>query len=201
MKTGDSINAYNSQTATSYTLRITSSSPSSNQVSFLPLMPGSIGLNRIEIIPDPHHAYSNLTISCGTGGAVQVINLSAWKANSNVFFETYDNIYCFGTNVTITSSNVVSNVITVTPGLPGPLTNEPFQIYKRPSLRTTMANSLRFFNYKDTGPIQRVLVLAGGSGYTGDVTLTAQANSRITSLGIIGKLSIVRPGYGYVVIS
>lgn len=198
MKTGDSINAYNSQTATSYTLRITSSSPSSNNISFLPLIPGSVGLNRIVVIPEPFNAYSNLTISCGAGTPT-LINLSAWKANSNVFFETYDNIFCFGTNVMIMSSNSRTSQLIVNPGLPGPLTNQPFQIMKRPNVKTTLANSMVYFTYANTGPIQRVVVLAGGNNYTGNINLTAVANTRIKNLGILGKMAIVRPGYGYTV--
>ena len=205
IKTGDSINAYNSQTATSYVLKITSSSSTSNQVSFTPLMPGSVGLNRIEVIPEPHHAKSNLTISCGIGAAVTTINLSAWKANSNVFFETFDNVYIadvsvgYYANTTIVSSNSITNQMIVSPGLPGPLTNQQFFVLKRPSRSTTLANSLGFFTYANTGPVQRVLVLSGGQGYTGAVSLTTQANTRIKNLGIIGKLAIVNPGYGYAV--
>ena len=205
IKTGDSINAYNSQTATSYVLKITSSSSTSNQVSFTPLMPGSVGLNRIEVIPEPHHAKSNLTISCGIGAAVTTINLSAWKANSNVFFETFDNVYIadvsvgYYANTTIVSSNSITNQMIVSPGLPGPLTNQQFFVLKRPSRSTTLANSLGFFTYANTGPVQRVLVLSGGQQYTGAVSLTTQANTRIKNLGIIGKLAIVNPGYGYAV--
>ena len=205
IKTGDSINAYNSQTATSYVLKITSSSNTSNEVTFTPLMPGSVGLNRIVIIPDPFNAKSNLTISCGVGAAVTTINLSAWKANSNVFFETFDNVYIanvtagYYANATIISSNSRTNQLIVSPGLPGPLTNQEFFVLKRPSRSTTLANSLGFFTYANTGPIQRILVISGGEQYTGAVSLTAQANTRITNLGIIGKLAIVRPGYGYAV--
>lgn len=205
IKTGDSINAYNTQTATSYVLKITISNSTSNQVTFTPLMPGSVGLNRIEIIPEPFNAKSNLTISCGVGAAVTTINLSAWKANSNVFFESFDNVYIanvaagYYANTTIISSNSRTNQLIVSPGLPGPLTNQEFFVLKRPSRSTTLANSLGFFAYSNTGPIQRVLVLAGGQGYTGAVSLTAQANTRITNLGIIGRLAIVNRGYGYAV--
>ena len=197
MKTGDSINAYNTQTATSYVLKITSSSTTSNQISFTPLIPGSIGLNRVVVIPDPFNAYSNLTISCGSGTPT-LINLSAWKANSNVFFETFDNLYCFGTNVTIIQSNTKTSQLVVSPGLPGPLTNQPFQILKKPNKSTTLANSLGFFTYANTGPIQRVLVLLGGNNYTGNISLTAQANTRVRNLGILGKMVITNPGSGYV---
>lgn len=199
MKTGDSLNAYNSLSTTSYALKITSSSPTSSSVSFTPLIPGSTVLNRIEIIPEPFSAYSNLTISCGSGSSVTTINLSAWKSNSNVFFETFDNLYCSGTNVRIMRSNTRTNQLIIDPGLSGPLTNQPFQILKKPNAKMSLANTLGFFTYANTGPIQRVLVLSGGNNYTGNVSLTAQANTRVRNLGILGKMSIVRPGYNYVV--
>lgn len=197
-KTGDSLNVFNVATQTNYILYISSNTVSTTNVEFTPQIAGNLSFETVEIWIAPFHAYSNLTISCGSGSPT-LINLSDIKANSNVFFETFDNIYCFGTNVTIVQSNSVSNTITVSPGLPGPLTNQPFQVIKKPNVNTSLANSQIFFKYANTGPIQRIVVLAGGQNYTGNTTLTAQANTRVKNLGIIGKLSIVRPGYGYAV--
>lgn len=195
-KTGDSINVYNVLTDSNYVLRITSNTISTTNVQFTPQIAGSLSFERVIVIPEPFNAYSNLTISCGSGTPT-LINLSAWKANSNVFFETYDNIYCFGTNVMIMSSNSKTGQLVVKPGLPGPLTNQPFQIIKKPSLYTTLANSMQYFTYANTGPIQRVVVLDGGQNYTGNTSLTAVANTRVRNLGILGKLSIVSRGRDY----
>lgn len=62
-----------------------------------------------------------------------------------------------------------------------------------------IANSMVYFKYANTGPIQRVVVLLGGNNYTGNITMTAVANTRIKNLGILGKMSIVHPGSNYVV--
>lgn len=198
-QTGDSLNVYNALTSTSYVLRITSNTVNTTNIQFTPQVAGNLNFERVVVLKQPFSAWSNLTISCGTGAAVTTINLSSWKANSNVFFETFDNIFCFGTNVTITSSNSRTNQLIVSPGLPGPLTNQPFQIIKKPSLYTSLANSLQFFTYANTGPIQRIVVLTGGQNYIGNTTLSAQANTRVRDLGILGKMSILNPGNGYTV--
>lgn len=198
-QTGDSVNVYNSLSSASYTLTITSSSQSSNSIVFYPYISGNLSFERVIVQKAPFSPWSNLTISTGVGAEVSLINLSAWKANSNVFFETYDNIFCYGTNVQIIASNSITNQVTVSPGLPGTLVNEPFQVVKRASRNSTLANSLIYFKYANTGPIQRVVVLAGGNNYTGNTTLTAEANTRVRNLGILGRMRITSPGSGYVV--
>ena len=198
-KTGDSLNVYNVSTDTNYILYISSNTVNTTNIQFTPQIPGNISFERVDVWTAPFSAYSNLTISCGTGASVTTINLSAWKANSNVFFETFDNIYCFGTNVTITKSNSITGQLTVRPGLPGPLTNQPFQVIKKPSLYTSLANSMQFFTFANTGPIQRIVVLSGGQNYISNTTLSAQANTRVRDLGILGKMVVVQPGSGYAV--
>lgn len=197
-QTGDSLNVFNVSTGTNYVVRITSSSPGSNSIVFTPTISGNLNFERVVVLKAPFSAWSNLTISCGVGSSVNVINLSSWKANSNVFFETYDNLFCFGSNVTITKSNAISRELTVSPGLPGPLTNQPFQVIKKPNANMIMANTLSYFVYGNTGPIQRVIVLNGGNNYTGNISLTAQANTRVRNLGILGKMVVTNPGTGYV---
>lgn len=199
-KTGDSLNVYNVLTDTSYVLYISSNTVNTTNIQFTPQISGNLSFERVVVLTAPFSAYSNLTISCGNGTAVTTINLSSWKSNSNVFFETYDNIYCFGRNVTILSSNTVTSQLIVSlPGLSGPLTNEPFQVIKKPNAYTTIANSMVYFKYANTGPIQRIVVLTGGNNYTGNISLTAVANTRVKNLGILGKMKIVKPGYGYAV--
>jgi hypothetical protein len=197
-QTGDSLNVYNVLTDSNYVLYISSNTVSTSNIQFTPQIAGNLSFERVVVLKAPFSAWSNLTISCGAGTST-LLNLSAWKANSNVFFETYDNIFCFGTNVMIMSSNSISNTITVSPGLSGPLVNEPFQVIKKPNAYTTLANSMLFFTYANTGPIQRVVVLNGGNNYTGNISLTAVANTRVTNLGILGRMAIINRGRDYVV--
>jgi hypothetical protein len=60
-----------------------------------------------------------------------------------------------------------------------------------------IGNSMIYFTYANTGPIQRVLVLNGGNNYTSPPTTSAFANTRVRELGILGKMAIVDGGTGY----
>jgi hypothetical protein len=62
-----------------------------------------------------------------------------------------------------------------------------------------IGNSMIYFRYANTGPIQRVVVLTGGNNYLAAPTMTAAANTRVKNLGILGKMRIVSPGSGYAV--
>ena len=60
-----------------------------------------------------------------------------------------------------------------------------------------IANSMIYFKYANTGPVQRIVVLNGGNNYTGNTLFTVSPNTRIQSLGILGRMRIVEPGSGY----
>lgn len=60
-----------------------------------------------------------------------------------------------------------------------------------------IANSMLYFTYSNTGPIQTVTVLSGGNNYSTGISLTGQANTRVKNLGILGKMRINNGGQGY----
>ena len=60
-----------------------------------------------------------------------------------------------------------------------------------------IANSMSYFVYANTGPITGVLLYNLGSGYSTTPSISAQANTRVRSLGILGKMRIVDGGTGY----
>lgn len=60
-----------------------------------------------------------------------------------------------------------------------------------------IGNSMSYFVYANTGPIQSVIVNLGGNNYTGSVSLDAQANTRVKNLGILGRMEIIDGGSGY----
>lgn len=62
---------------------------------------------------------------------------------------------------------------------------------------TSLANTLTFFVYANTGPVTAVRVLIGGNNYTSVPTTTISGNTRIKNLGIVGKLKINNGGTGY----
>jgi hypothetical protein len=141
---------------------------------------------------------SNLAVNTGSGASVTLINLSFWSSNSNVYFESYDSINVGNTIVTITSSNLLSNVITVTPGLPGNLVSNTLQIIKRANVYTTIANAVSYFAYSNCGPAYSLAITNGGTNYT-SVNVSISANATISKMGILGRMEIINGGIGYLV--
>jgi len=142
---------------------------------------------------------SNLTVNTGAGATVQTINLSAWKQNSNVFFETYDSLNVKGTIVIITASNIKSNVITVSPGLSGNLLQNSFTVIKKPNVSTIVGNSIAYWSFANTGPVQNVRFSTSGSNYISKPEISAISNTTIVQLGILGRMEIISGGNGYVI--
>lgn len=142
---------------------------------------------------------SNLTISTGTGNSVNVINLSAQKANSNVFFETYDSLNVNGVIVLVTSSNNITDMITVRPGLTGNLIANSFIVIKKANDNTTIANAAVSYVYANTGPMDQLQLVSHGDYYLTTPVTSVVANTRIRSLGVLGRMKIHNGGTGYAV--
>lgn len=62
---------------------------------------------------------------------------------------------------------------------------------------TTLANSLTFFIYGNTGPVSVVQINAPGSDYVNDPSISVIANTRISEVGAIGRINILNGGTGY----
>lgn len=139
---------------------------------------------------------SNLTVNTGTGIAT-TINLSAWVANSNVYFQQYDYLNVANTKVVITSLNSISNILTVNPGLPANLSLNVVQVIKHANVNTAIGNAFTYWTYANTGPAQSILVISTGAGYTATPSMSIVANSFVQSLGILGKMKILNPGQNY----
>jgi hypothetical protein len=94
--------------------------------------------------------------------------------------------------------NIVSSIISLE--LNTPINNTRYSNLKPSAIvnaNSTIANSMSYFVYANTGPISTVILYNLGSGYTGAPTIAAQANTRVKSLGILGKMKIVNGGSGY----
>ncbi len=139
---------------------------------------------------------SNLLITTGTGPATTV-NLDFWVSNSNVYFETGDYILCNSEYVLVTSSNTISNTITVSPELSANI-SAGFDIYKKPNANTTIANSVVYWQYANCGPILSVRINNPGLGYIELPTVDALSNTFVRSMGILGRMEIANGGFGYV---
>lgn len=154
-------------------------------------------ISGVIIIRPPYNESSNLTISTWSGSNVRTLTLSDIKANSNVFFETFDSINVGGQILTVTSSNTISNTIGVSlPGLPGDQSGLSFSVIKKPNVNTVIANSLIYFDYSETGPITSIRITNGG-GYFEPPTATVAANTKVVNRGILGKMTIIDGGKNY----
>jgi hypothetical protein len=78
-----------------------------------------------------------------------------------------------------------------------PIGNSIFANLSSSNANTTLVNALASFVYSNTGPVNTVSIFSTGSGYTSLPTLDALANTRVRSLGILGRMEIINGGVGY----
>ena len=143
---------------------------------------------------------SNLTVNTGAigvNGNVSIINLSYWAGNSNVWFETGDQINVNNKTVTVTSMDPNSNVIMVNPPLGSNLENKTMVIYKKPNANVTLANSMYFWAFTNVGPVTSINIITPGQGYRTLPRLSIRGNTSIRSLGILGRMNVDFRGEGY----
>jgi hypothetical protein len=121
----------------------------------------------------------------GGGGTGAAASISSVSADNFYHPNSYNIIYT--TIQSIASANISNTNY-----------GEYFSGFTNPAnANTTLANSLSYFVYANTGPITGILLYNIGSGYSGAPSITAQANTRVRTLGILGKMRIVNGGSGY----
>jgi hypothetical protein len=172
-------------------------SPTSNVIQVSPgIVKANANVSNITVIRPPYSESSNLTFSTGSGNSVSTITLSDIKQHSNVYFETYDSLNVNGIVVLVTSSNTITNTINVSPGLPGNLSMNSFVVIKKANANTTIANSLIYLNFSNTGPATEIRITNPG-GYLRVPSARIIANTKIFSRGILGRMRILSGGTGY----
>lgn len=62
---------------------------------------------------------------------------------------------------------------------------------------SSIANTVQYWTYANTGPVQSILLLATGADYNKVPVANVDSNVRIKQLGVLGKMKIVSPGQGY----
>jgi hypothetical protein len=113
-------------------------------------------------------------------------------ANANVSTVSSDNFYHPNTY------NIVSSIISLESNTRiGNLKYSNLVSSINDPANNWVSNSMSYFVYANTGPITGVLLYNLGSGYSLAPTMTAQANTRVRELGILGKMRIVNGGTGY----
>ena len=126
------------------------------------------------------------------GNEVLITGGGGTGANANVSSVSADNFYHPNTY------NIVSSIIALE--LNTPINNAKYSNLNSSitnPLNEWISNSMSYFVYANTGPITGVLLYNLGTGYTEAPSITAQANTRVRNLGILGKMRIVDGGTGY----
>ena len=110
-------------------------------------------------------------------------------ANANVITVQADSFYHPN------SYNIVASIIQLEANTP--LNNTVYSNLNSSNVNTSISNAVSFFTYANTGPIQTIRVISGGNNYTSLPTVTAQANTIVRSLGILGRMEIIDGGEDY----
>jgi hypothetical protein len=93
------------------------------------------------------------------------------------------------------SYNVVWNTIQLEANTV--LSNAVYSNLNSSNVNTTIANAMSYFTYANTGPISTVILYNTGVNYSTKPTVTAEANTRVRNLGVLGKMIVINGGEGY----
>lgn len=119
----------------------------------------------------------------GGGGSGAAANVATVSANNYYHPNTYNIAWStvgLEANTTIGNTTYSNLSISIT---------DPANV--------AISNLLSYFTYANTGPIETVLLYNGGTAYATLPTISSQANNRVRSLGILGRMKIVDGGQGY----
>jgi hypothetical protein len=126
------------------------------------------------------------------GNQVLITGGGGTGANANVSSVSNDNFYHPNTY------NIVSSVISLEANtVIGNAKYSNLVSSINDPANNWVSNSMSYFVYANTGPITGVLLYNLGSGYSSVPSISAQANTRVRNLGILGKMRIVNGGHGY----
>jgi hypothetical protein len=123
------------------------------------------------------------------GSPVLITGGGGSGATANVLFVTPDgakhpNSYNIVTSTISLESNTALN-------------NTVYSNLNSSNSNTQIANAYSYFIYNNTGPVDRIAIISGGSGYTSLPSLDIQSDIRIRNLGILGRMDIVDGGINY----
>jgi hypothetical protein len=142
-------------------------------------------------------------VTRGNLGGIGIVYSGAGFANSNIVLVTGGGGSGANANVTVNpdgtyhpnSYNIVSSTISLEANT---LLSNLYSNLNSTNVNTSISNAISTFVYANTGPIEKVFVISSGSTYTSVPSLDVQANTRVRSLGILGRMEIVNGGINYV---
>lgn len=134
------------------------------------------------IITDPAAGYriNDLLISIGGGGSGFNGAVLSVSANNYYHPNTYN----------ITNSIIALEADTL-------LSNAIYSNLSSTNANSNIVSALSFWQYAPTGPLESIIVLSAGDGYTSLPDISIVGNNAIRSLGILGRMNIVSGGTGY----
>jgi len=143
-------------------------------------------------------------VTTGNISSISVISGGAgFRANQTVLFTGGGGT---GANAKVSTVNLDEsihpnsyNIVTSTISLEAntPLNNTIYSNLSSSNVNTAIQNAVNSFTYANTGPINGVIVLEAGSGYSTDPSLSVVSNSMIFGLGILGRMEIINGGQNY----
>lgn len=95
------------------------------------------------------------------------------------------------------SYNIVSSTISLEANTL--LSNSIYSNLRSSNANTAIANAVNYFTYANTGPIDTVVIISAGNGYSSPPSVSAISNTTVKFLGILGAMKIVDGGLNYVV--
>jgi hypothetical protein len=78
-----------------------------------------------------------------------------------------------------------------------PINNTVYSNLNSSNANTSIANSVTYFVYANTGPASAIFVVSEGQNYATKPTLSIASNTFIQSYGILGRMEIENPGQNY----
>lgn len=128
---------------------------------------------------------NNSVLVTGGGGSNASANVLTVDISGNTHPNSYNIMYTTIlslANVKLNTANFAVNSSLVT---------------SNSNANTSIANTALFFTYANTGPITSVLLLNAGENYSSTPNTSVIANTRISSLGVLGRMRIINGGIGY----
>lgn len=131
---------------------------------------------------------NNSILITGGGGSGATANVLTVDTSGN----THPNSY----NVMYTTIAALANVPLYTDNFAAFAVNSS-AVTSNSNANTSIVNTALFFTYANAGPIASVLLLNPGENYSSTPNTSAVANTRILSLGTLGRMRIVNGGLNY----
>lgn len=142
-------------------------------------------------------------VTSGNLPAIVILYSGAGYVNTNSLLITGGGGSGANANVSVNPDNTFHpnsyNIITSTISLEANtlLSNSVYTNLSSSNANTSIINAVSSFVYSNTGPINRVIMLSPGTGYSSLPTLDVQANTMVRSLGILGRMDIINGGLNY----